>query len=551
MVNASITALLEQGRTALAAADWAGALSCFEQAAEAGESPDALDGLGQALCWEGAYERGLALRERAYALYLQAGDRRACMFVAVQVAALHWLVYGNGAAASGWIAQARRCAEHVGDCPEQGWLLLFEASAARDLQEGEEIARAALEIGRRLGDTGLEFDALAAVGQTLVGRGRLEDGMQLIDEALAAVSSGVVSDPWATAEIYCKLFGACELSLDVRRAHQWLRAVDRYVERTGDLPTAGICRMHLGGVLTAAGRWADAERELLRSVGIYDGTYAGTRYEPILRLADLRVRQGRLEEAGQLLEGYEERAEATQARVRLHLARREPELAAHVARRHLDRRGRGLASAPVLALLVEAELARQEPDEACRVAEELEALAAAIGQPALEGLAAWAQARVGVATGAPHAVACFEQALASFTAADLPYELGRARLELAAALSATDPELARVEARAALACLAELGATREADAAAALLRELGDRRRPSPRGAGVLTRREDEVLQLLAGGLSNLEIAERLYISPRTAEHHVSSILAKLGLSSRTQAAAYALRMPGDSAASR
>ena len=93
--------------------------------------------------------------------------------------------------------------------------------------------------------------------------------------------------------------------------------------------------------------------------------------------------------------------------------------------------------------------------------------------------------------------------------------------------------------------LEALGASREADAAAALMRSLGARGRAGPRSLGSLSRRETEVLRLLGEGLSNREIAERLFISPKTAEHHVSRIYGKLGLKSRAEAAAYAVRTLG------
>ncbi|HSK92339.1 MAG TPA: LuxR C-terminal-related transcriptional regulator [Euzebyales bacterium] len=98
------------------------------------------------------------------------------------------------------------------------------------------------------------------------------------------------------------------------------------------------------------------------------------------------------------------------------------------------------------------------------------------------------------------------------------------------------------EARAALDAFERLQAARDADAAAALLRMLGARPASNRPIDGSLTRREVEVLDLLGHGLSNPEIAERLYISRKTVEHHVGNILAKLGLRSRAQAAAYAVR---------
>ncbi len=55
-------------------------------------------------------------------------------------------------------------------------------------------------------------------------------------------------------------------------------------------------------------------------------------------------------------------------------------------------------------------------------------------------------------------------------------------------------------------------------------------------------KREDKVLALIGAGLTNAEIGQRLYISAKTAEHHVGRVLAKLGLRSRTEAAAHAAR---------
>ena len=538
-------ALIERGHAALAACDWGEARACFAQAVEDDPSADALDGLGRALYWLGEYEPAFGYRERAYAAYRRDGDDRAGGAVAVELAALHLWVHGNQAASSGWLAHARRLLERDGDCVERGWLEVLLASTREDPDEQERHARVAVELGRRFQDPGLEYDAIAHVGMSLVRRGEIAEGMSLIDEAVAAVSSGIVADPWPAGEIYCSLFGACEVAIDVRRAEGWLSAIDGYVERTGELPVSAICRMHYGGVLTSAGRWTDAELELTAAIDLYDRTWRGSRFEPAIRLADLRVRQGRLQECRQLLEGHEEAPEAASPLARLHLAAGEPALAETTIERCLTRRGRGLASAPLLGLLVEAKLAGQRSDEAAEVARELDLLARATGQPAVDGLAALAQARIAATRSTLEAVELLERALAAFDEAELPYELARTRLVLAEQLADERPEIAGAEARAALTCFEQLPAAPEAQAAAGLLRELGGSTALPTTGPGALTPRESEVLALLAEGRSNADIAGRLHISVRTAEDHVSKILSKLGLRNRTEAAAYRLHTDG------
>ena len=147
--------------------------------------------------------------------------------------------------------------------------------------------------------------------------------MTLLDQAMAAVSGGEVVGHGAVGEIYCRLLSACERAADVRRAEQWMALVDRFVVWRYFVPPT--CRSHYGGILIALGRWAEAEQELLAAIGAFESGYRASRVFPLVRLADLRVRQGRLEEAERLLEGNEwhpaaRRSQAAIARARGDLA---------------------------------------------------------------------------------------------------------------------------------------------------------------------------------------------------------------------------------------
>ena len=141
------------------------------------------------------------------------------------------------------------------------------------------------------------------------------------------------------------------------------------------------------------------------------------------------------------------------------------------------------------------------------------------------------------------ACAHLETALAAFVRAGIPYRAAQTRLMLAQVLGHGDRAVAGAEARAALSVFEDLGARRDADLAAALMRDLGVKAaRTGPKNVGRLTRREQEVLALLGEGLSNPEIARRLFLSRKTVEHHVARILAKLGLRGRAEAAALVAR---------
>jgi DNA-binding CsgD family transcriptional regulator len=297
-------------------------------------------------------------------------------------------------------------------------------------------------------------------------------------------------------------------------------------------------------VSAANGRIDAAEQQLLEA--LRELTDAGQRarcVHPAARLAEIRVLQGRFDEAEQLLAGFEDEPDAAQSAVSLRLARGEPAAASAILERRLAEVGRSsVLAAPLLGQLVEAELAAGEVDAAGEAADELAALATSSGRDRVQGAALLARGRVEAAAGEPGAVATLERAVELLGRLRLELDAARARLLLAGVVAGTKPALAVDLARRAHKQLDAMGATREADAANALLRTLGAKGRAGPRGVGLLSRRELEVLRLLGDGLTNAQIAERLFISPKTAEHHVSRIYAKLGLSTRAEAAAYAVR---------
>jgi DNA-binding CsgD family transcriptional regulator len=311
------------------------------------------------------------------------------------------------------------------------------------------------------------------------------------------------------------------------------------------------CKTHYGGILVAIGRWSDAEAELLDAIRAFERGYRGDRVYPLVRLADLRVRQGRYEEAERLMDGLEWHPTARSAAASIAFARGDLGLAEELVRLCLEGGDPAdISCAPLLELLVEIQVAGRDPAVADTLAR-LAALAAGCDDPRVGAVAELATGRVRVAEGDARGPAHLKRALEWLAELDLPLEAARAQLELALAVAEKSPEAATAESRLALAAFERLGAARQADAASELLRRLGATGRPFPRGFGELTKRETEVLGLVAEGLSNADIAERLYISRRTAEHHVASILGKLGLRSRAEAAAYAVREASQTPASK
>ena len=189
-------------------------------------------------------------------------------------------------------------------------------------------------------------------------------------------------------------------------------------------------------------------------------------------------------------------------------------------------------------------LARDDLGGARETLDRLAELATSSGHDRVGAYAELAAGRVLAAEADERAAGHLKAAVERFSVLNLPLETARAQLALAAAVASRAPGAAIAEARVALGAFERLGALGDADAAAAMLRGLGAPGRVWPKRQSALTTREREVLALLAAGYTNSEIGGRLVISRRTAEHHVASILSKLGLRRRAEAAAYAVRRP-------
>jgi LuxR family maltose regulon positive regulatory protein len=549
---ASSGARIREGEAALARAAWGEARAIFEEDLEQRETVDALEGLSWAAWWVEDVPTCVEARERAYRLTRRQGDvRRAAMF-AVWLGDDYLVLRGERAIANGWFQRAARLLEGVEACPEHGWLdalVGYMALVEGDTARAREFAAQARELGRSLGVVALEMFALCVEGVALVNEGRVADGMCCLDEATAAALAGefelLVPAGWTC----CMLLNACERARDYERAAEWCRKVEEFGRRMKINFVTGACRAHYGAVLTWLGRWNEADRELTQATEDLVAerpTWSGL---AIVRLADLRRRQGRVAEAQALLERAAGNALTPVVMAEIALDQGDASAAADLLEpvlRRVPPQNLTLRATPV-ELMVRAKAATGETETATRHLQELRSIAEAVGTRPLHASATLAEGFVAAAAGDEEAArARLEDAVELFAASGAAFELARARLELARVLGSLGRTNAAVrEATLAVRRLDEIGAVAEAARAREQLAGLGAppvARRAAP-GDRLLTTRELEVLRLVAEGLTDGEIAARLVLSKHTVHRHIQNAYARLGCSSRAAAVAEANRL--------
>jgi DNA-binding CsgD family transcriptional regulator len=538
---------LAAGLSALEAGRWMDARIAFESALAAGESGEAYFGLATALWWLGDSNASVGHASRAYVLFREASNVESAVQCAVWLGITYKANFANFAAANGWIGRAERLLAPLEPGLLHGWVYVARAYRMPDLVAAETLSVPAVELGRVAGDADLELVAMSQLGLIRVGQGHVAEGFALIDEAMAAALAGERSNLDTVVYTCCDMLNACELASDLERAAQWCRVADEFVENYGCPFLYAECRLYYGSVLVAKGRWDDADRELTAGVRITAGTCPGLHARALTRLARLRVRQGRLEDAALLLSGVDVdgEAEAMLSLAAMLIARGDTQAAS----RQLEDRLQHIAEhrfhlATALDLLVDACLRHGDVETAGAAADRLgHVVGGDKHSPQLTALAACARGRVLIAQNAPEAAAAeLNSAVATLSRLELPFERAHAQYDLGRALVDTSREAAIDHLRRSLTGFEELGAALDADRVAAFLRTLGVPARTGAKGAGQLTDREQQVLRLLSAGLSNPEIAQRLHISRKTAAHHVSHILTKLNLRNRAEIVAYAMR---------
>lgn len=486
------------------------------------ESPEAYEGLGVAARYALDSDAAFEAHERGYHLARAQRDDPTAARLAVQLGYDAYAFRGL-AEAQGWVERASLLVDGHPSSVASATIALMRAHLAllgdHDPEAARELAGRARVEAREAGAVDVEMQALALGGLAQASLGEVEAGMRALDAAAAAALGGEMLDVDSIENVCCYVIDACRRVRDVERAREWCERVQEIAKRYNDRQMFSVCRTPYAEVLMWQGDLEQAAAELTVAVSELASIRPGREVDPLVRLAELRRRQGHTAEAEALVV----RAGAHRLRAlvegNLALDRGDARDALESAQRFLrligasDRfeRVAGLELAVRAAVACDDESAEQAVNELATIAAETPTIP-------LRAAARLAEGRIAAAGADPEtARAHLQEAVDLFELAGAAYDSATAKLELAAALdlSGRTASAAGVRERA-LQALERMGA-----------------RSAEPRPGG-LSPREAEVLQLLAQGLSNEDIANTLVLSVRTVERHVANAYRKIGASGRT-----------------
>lgn len=535
---------LEKGRGCYARRAWSEAFDALTAAdCRGGLDAEDLERLATSAYLTGRDEHYLDALERAYRCYKRSGVRLRAVRCAFWIG-MRLLLRGERGRATGWFARAGRLLDgDDAECPERGYLLVpitEEHLGEGRCRAGYSTAFSAAEIGARFGDEDLLTIALHQQGKALLQEGRIARGLALLDEAMVAVVAGNLS-PIVTGLVYCSVIDACRSVYALERVREWTAALSQWCDlQTQMVAFSGTCLVHRAEIMHLTGAWSEslaaARLACERCTAVANRRAAGAGFYQEGEVYRVRGEFARAEESYRNASRLS--VEPQPGLALLRLAQGRTQAAAAAMRRVVAVTGDVFERTALLPAHVEIMLAAGDAAAAETACRELEDIAATFAADALSALAAQARGAVELREGKPGvALGALRRAGELWQRVDAPHPAARTRVLAGLACRALgDDDGAQLELDAARTTFERLEATPDL----ASLDSIGGRNREqSDRG---LTRRELEVLRLLATGKTNREIATELFVSERTVDRHVSNILGKLSVPSRSAATAYAYR---------
>jgi LuxR family transcriptional regulator, maltose regulon positive regulatory protein len=537
---ATLTARGDQLR---ASRTWREARAAYEQAiATDSHHAPAWEGLGRTARYTDDLATSRAAFEQAYRDYFESRDRPGAARAAMEIALYHDVYRGEPAVANGWFERAGALLEDCPDTPERAWLLLWRAHVhiyVRDeMPAGREALAGALRLNLRCQVAEIDTMAKGLAGLALITDGDVEGAFRRLDEATATAIAGDQFRPETVGFTSGYVLEACEAVRDFARAQQWLEHA-RAADRSLGIPHfASFRRSHNIAILTWRARYDAAEAEIEAMRAELAAVAPAWMSDGDLRLGEVRRRQGRSEDAVRLLQPLAAHALALLPLAWLRFEAGDPDGTFSLVERYVRRtNGDRARRLHALDLTVRAAALAGDDVRLRAALEELRGLAPKVNTHIALGILAEAEASDPAAQPSD-AIIHLENAVGEYDLAEAPFEGAAARLRLAGVLAAAaQPERAAREREAAKMLAARIGAMGLIRRAVANPFNLS-----SPRPRTSLSERELEVLGLIAQGMSNQDIGERLFVSPFTVKRHVANILTKLDLPSRAAAASYAVR---------
>jgi ATP/maltotriose-dependent transcriptional regulator MalT len=496
-------------RRAITAGDWQTARDLYDELTRETNAPEAWAGLAEAAWLQQDSKLMIDARLAAYRTYRERGDDIPAARMAISLGNDFLDFRGDAAVANGWFKYARRLLKPLPSSAEHARLSAWEARLAligrQDTNEGLQLAREALRLAKDADCPDVEVLATAMSGLALVMSGEPDKGLALLDEAAAAALAGDISDPYAAGLTCCYLISACDRVRDYDRAAQWCARLREFSTRQRFAILMTTCRLQYGSVLISRGAWDEAEEELQSAIVDLREARPIVLPAAYARLGELRRRQGRTDEAVQLFEQAGSHPLALLGGAWVDVDQGNLARALERARAYLRRFPEDalLERAPANELLIRIATASAKPADAQTPLADLEKAAAKYELPLLRAAVLSAKAVLATADGDDaRAGELMEDAAALYEGAGFVHEAEIARRDL----------------------------------------------RKSRGSGGVsvpgapLTQREMEVLRLIATGMSEREVADKLSISPHTAHRHLSNIRLKLNVATQAAAVAHAAR---------